>query len=312
MSDPGIVETADPETVFKALSDATRVDILLALWDTDDRSSSSSDSRARRNADDRTATFSALREAVGVADSGQFNYHLDKLRDRFVRKTDDGYELTLAGSQIVGAIHNGAYTMNGSIEPIDLDAPCPTCGADRRFTYEDETVRVECTECPIVATAGVPPGVFAGYDREQFPAVANRYFMTICQTVASGFCWYCDGQIETAVGPIAETLDAEALIEEFADRPIAQFTCRRCGAETSGDPGVAMQTHPLVAGFFFEHGIDVRERPFWEVGALGDAPTTFAEDDPALVDLTYVLDDASLRIRFDEDLQIVETERSEV
>jgi RNase P subunit RPR2 len=238
MSQPGIVETADPETVFKALSDATRVDILLALWDNDDR----------------TATFSALREAVGVADSGQFNYHLDKLCDRFVRKTDDGYELTLAGSQIVGAIHNGAYTMDGSIEPIDLDTPCPTCGADRRFTYEDETVRVECTECPIVATAGVSPGVFAGYDREQFPAVTNRYFMTIFQTITAGFCWSCDGQIETAVRTIGEAMDDQELSEEFAERPTVEFVCRRCGAETRGDPGVALQNHPEVAGFFSSTG----------------------------------------------------------
>jgi len=295
MSDVGIVEAADPETVFKALSDATRVDILLSLWD----------------ATDRTATFSELRDAVGVRDSGQFNYHLDKLRDRFVHKTDDGYTLTLAGKQIVGAIRTGAYTMTGSIEPIPLDDPCPTCGGDRIFRYEDETVRIECVDCPVVATTGIPPGVFAGYDREQFPAVANRYFVTIFQHVSNGFCWYCDGRSTPSVDRIADVLDDADIIDEFADRPTVEYTCERCGAGVRCDPGVAFQSHPAVIGFFYEHGIDVRDHPFWEVSALGDAPATFLDEDPVRARLAYALDDQTLTVRFDDDLTVLDTERSD-
>lgn len=50
------------------------------------------------------ASFSELRERVGVTDSGWFNHHLDKLTGRFVRETDAGYGLNAAGQEVVGAV----------------------------------------------------------------------------------------------------------------------------------------------------------------------------------------------------------------
>jgi len=121
MSEPEFVQKADPEEVFAALSDDTRVAILRALWD----------------ADEQVLSFSELREAVGIRDSGQFNYHLGKLVGQFVRETDDGYTLTRAGIQINGAIEAGAYTVEASLDPIDLDSPCPTCDSDRTLPAVD-------------------------------------------------------------------------------------------------------------------------------------------------------------------------------
>ena len=53
MDETRLVETADPEEAFAALSDGTRVEILRVLWDADD-----------------PLPFSELREAVGVWDLG--------------------------------------------------------------------------------------------------------------------------------------------------------------------------------------------------------------------------------------------------
>lgn len=91
-------------------------------------------------------SFSTLREHVGERDSGKFNYHLGKLVGRFVRKSDDGYELTLAGWQIIGAVLSGAYTASGTIDPIDLTVSCPACEGTVRLTYEDERVTVACLD----------------------------------------------------------------------------------------------------------------------------------------------------------------------
>ena len=66
-----MITTDETEEAFTALSDATRIGILRTLWD----------------AEDHEATFTELREAVGMRDSGQFNYHLDKLTGRFVTTT---------------------------------------------------------------------------------------------------------------------------------------------------------------------------------------------------------------------------------
>ncbi|ACV46481.1 conserved hypothetical protein [Halomicrobium mukohataei DSM 12286] len=294
MSEPGLVETADPETVFGALSDGTRVDILLALWD----------------ADGRSATFSDLREEVGMADSGQFNYHLDKLRDRFVRQTDDGYTLTLAGEQIVGAIQVGAYTMEGSIEPIPLAEPCRACGGERTLYYEDETVRIECGDCPSTSTSGVPPGVFADHERSEIPAVASRYFRTILAHVGEGFCWHCEGPITATVVPAAETRAArDDLPTTFEELPMARYDCGRCGSEITSDLGGALLNHPVVGGFFYEHGIDVRERPFWAFNAVGHEQSRFRERDPVRATMTYTAGDATLTLVVDETLDVVAVER---
>lgn len=117
MSEPEFVEQADPDEVFTALSDGNRVAILQALWD----------------AEGNRASFSEIREAVGMRDSGRFNYHLDGLVGRLVRRTDEGYELTQSGVHHNGSFEAGAYTTAASLEPITLEDPCSTCGGTRRF-----------------------------------------------------------------------------------------------------------------------------------------------------------------------------------
>ena len=125
------VEHQSPEAVFGLLGDDTRVAILRALGERPDR----------------PVAFGDLRERTGVRDSGQFNYHVGKLRGTFVRKTDDGYELTHAGRQIVGAMYAGTYTASATIDPITVEAACPLCANDIRITYADEVVAMACTGC---------------------------------------------------------------------------------------------------------------------------------------------------------------------
>lgn len=81
---------ADPEEVFSAVANETRFDILRTVWDL-----------TKTGSGDGSATFAAVRAETGVQDSGQFNYHLQELSPRFVRKTEEGYEATHAGSQLV-------------------------------------------------------------------------------------------------------------------------------------------------------------------------------------------------------------------
>ncbi|WP_436909628.1 DUF7347 domain-containing protein [Halosimplex marinum] len=81
-------ERDDPAAVtdtFALLSNEMRVRILAALAD----------------ADAEAVCFSDLRSRAGVTDSGQFNYHLERLRGELVAKTDDGYALTEAGERVV-------------------------------------------------------------------------------------------------------------------------------------------------------------------------------------------------------------------
>jgi hypothetical protein len=63
---------ADPERAFWLLSDETRINILEALW----------------AASNEPLSFTALRARVGNPNSGQFNYHLGKLKGHFVSNGD--------------------------------------------------------------------------------------------------------------------------------------------------------------------------------------------------------------------------------
>lgn len=296
MGEPRLVETADPEEAFTALSDATRVAIVRELW----------------NADADSVSFSELRSAVGVRDSGQFNYHLDELVDRFVRATDDGYELTLAGQHVVGAIHAGAFTMSGRMDPIDLPDSCPACGGDRTFRYEDEHVRIDCDSCDAGLNGGVPPGVFAGYDRGDAPAVTARYMRTLVQHVGNGFCWYCDGRARPTVYEVGEGEDLSAETAAlFEGLPMVRYDCERCGAEVTGDVGTSLLDHPAVVAFYYDHGRNVREHPFWDFTALNTDRARIVEHDPLRARVTYPVDDDALTLTVDEELAVLDTERSD-
>ncbi len=111
---PIIIITPDPNATLQtpvtaegacgALGNETRIQILSAL-----------------GAADGPLSFSALREAVGVADFGGFNYHLDTLEGAFVDKTVEGYALTHAGWRVVEAIFSGVLTEDPGIERIHVD-----------------------------------------------------------------------------------------------------------------------------------------------------------------------------------------------
>lgn len=123
-------ETLSPDEAFAVLGNETRVEILQALGESDDPMS-----------------FTALRDAVGLRQGGQFNYHLDKLVGHFVAKTDDRYELRQPGHRVIEAVLSGAVTHDPELEPTDVDFECLLCGAPIRVSYRSERVELYCTEC---------------------------------------------------------------------------------------------------------------------------------------------------------------------
>lgn len=298
MGEPEFVEQTDPETVFTALSDSSRIEILQALWEIDE-----------------TATFSELREAVGTRDSSRFNYHLDKLVGEFVTKTDAGYELTQAGKQINGAIEAGAYTVTATVEPIELATPCPVCGGSRTLSYADETVSVDCDSCATVAQFGVPPSVFADCDREAIPEIAGRYLRTTFRKITSGFCPFCDGPIEPTVRPISEVLDSHledagnGLAAQADDIPHVEYDCSRCGATPTGGLGLVCFDHPAVVHFYHDRGVDMESESIWNVIGCPPERQSIRTTDPLEAAITYTADGESITVVVDETLDVVAIEQ---
>jgi DNA-binding transcriptional ArsR family regulator len=287
------IEPEEPAETFGALSNATRIDILRALWDAD-----------------REATFSELREAVGMRDSGQFNYHLGELTDRFVTKTDDEYRLTIAGMQVVGSILAGAYRRRGTIEPISLDEPCPFCGGPRTFRYEDETVEIDCEDCGLGSHFGVPPGAFAGYERTAFPAVAERYIRSSLQDARDGFCPLCEGRTSPTVAPDLATTDDDADVPaQFEGVPSVRYECRRCEMVLSTELGTGLADHPAVVAFYHDHGVDVREASLAVFAEAGTNDARVRDRDPFRASVTYGVDGETLTLVVDGALDVCDVER---
>ena len=146
MADPEVIPDLEivglsPDEAFAILGNDTRLDILNALWE----------AGAHHEYDDiddtaRTISFSELQRAVDVRDNGQFNYHLSELVPAFVRHTDEGYRLSGAGKQVCRAIVaiSGKRTPGAS---SDLETPCPVCGGALTADYEDQWLRVTCSDC---------------------------------------------------------------------------------------------------------------------------------------------------------------------
>ncbi|MGA9402739.1 DUF7347 domain-containing protein, partial [Haladaptatus sp.] len=87
------IVTSEPEdeelrNAFQLLANETRLKILYVLW----------------NAPNWTATFTELKEAVGMRDSGGFQYHLNALDGTFLRKTEDGYTHLAGGIALYRAM----------------------------------------------------------------------------------------------------------------------------------------------------------------------------------------------------------------
>ncbi|MEF8884919.1 MAG: winged helix-turn-helix domain-containing protein [Haloarculaceae archaeon] len=290
------VREADPEAAFSALADETRLEIVRAL----------------RRTDGGSATFSELRDAVGMRDSGRFNYHLDKLADRFVAKTDGEYQLTQAGKQVHGAVTSGVYTSRGTIEPIELDGPCRVCGGDQTLQYDGEVARVECEACSAGWAASVPPVVLAGCDRDEVAGVVDRYFRTRFRQVVDGFCTYCSGRMAANVGPVGAMDVGQSSAEEtdrLTDRPVVQFDCPHCGATAGMDLSNALFfAHPAVVHFYYEHGVEVRDHALWD-GDLDAGDGAIENRDPFRASVTFRAGDAELAVAVDGTFDVVNVDR---
>ena len=78
---------------------------------------------------DGARTLFDLRKAVGIRDIGHVNYHLDRLRGTFVRRTEDGYLLTEAGEAI------GDLLAHQAVEDSSASVSClPLRSATRRLS----------------------------------------------------------------------------------------------------------------------------------------------------------------------------------
>lgn len=279
-----------PAAAFSALADTTRLEILREL----------------DSASSRCQSFSALHQSVGVDDSGQFNYHLSRLRPHFVEKTDSGYCLTGAGRQVVRAVAAGRFTADAHLDEFEHDSVCHVCDTHLRVAYRDERLRLRCPDCDEVMLHVRFPssGVRERSPAEVVDAFARFSYHRVSQA-RDGVCPDCSGPTD---GRVTDNLPPSI------DKPAAiVFECAVCrGSVVTSFGGVATYD-ARVRSFHHERGVDFDDGYYWELGqCLSGEFTDVRSTDPWRTTVRFPLADEVCVARFEgSDLVAVELERPE-
>ncbi|WP_254840026.1 winged helix-turn-helix domain-containing protein [Natronomonas marina] len=279
-------ECLQPAEAFSVIGNETRLAILEALWE----------------APERPVTFSELRGRVGMADSAQFNYHLQKLTGQFVQKSDDGYDFRSPGRAVIQAVLSGSLNRDPELGPFEVAGDCIDCDAGLEAFYEDERLRVVCPDCGRGhADWPFPPGGLEDRTPEEVAAAFNQRVRHLLCLSADGVCPDCNGRMETTVDYADSESDSTVDVTHW---------CRRCENESSTTVGISLLDDAEVVSFYRDHGVDLNAVPFWTLPwCVADDDTTVLDDDPWRLRVDVELDDERLEVVLDGELTVVDSER---
>jgi hypothetical protein len=274
---------------FDLVTDETRASILRVLA-----------SRQAANPLEPTLSFAELREQAGVEDSGNFNYHLDKLQPEYVRQTDEGYALTYAGTSLVGTLRAGVG-VDTTRGPDPLDATCSICDTELTAVYEGGLLSVTCENDHSFPEDGLPPNAVAGRDLEEAVALQTRRTQHHCELVRDGVCPACFDDVERE----------HRVLDEQQANHVVVATCDGCGMVSAAPVGMYLFREPVVVAFYHDHGIDVTETPFWALELTIAEPTVVSED-PLRLSLSVERDGERVTLTVDEHARLLDSERTPV
>lgn len=313
---PGEDAFRSSTAAFSVLGSETRLKILQTLGEADG-----------------PLSFTKLREAVGTADSGQFNYHLHKLEGSFVWKTNDGYILRQAGRRIIEAILSGTLTDGTTLDTTPTDTPCPFCGASIEVSYSQEWVAMYCTECvgaygeSVRRTASepaepprqgylgglpFPPAGLRGRDGSEVIQAARTWATTEIMAMAAGVCPRCSASVETTLDVCHDHNATGGLCEQCDNRRAVRMSmqCENCHHNIDGPFVLRLSTNTALLSFLTSHGVNpLPPTPgFYEV--VANYEEEFLSKDPLEMRFTFTIGDDSIRLIVDDDLVVIESTES--
>jgi len=311
-----------PEEVFELLGNEIRMGILRALW-------AAYDPLSTENA----LSFSELYEAVPVSDSGQFNYHLDKLRGRYVERTDGGYEFRPVGLKLVQSVIAGAG-QEGTFEPTDIAVDCRRCGGDTQLTYDGGRVYHVCTDCgghfeseeypegTLWGKSFSPAGV-AHRSPEELFATLTFLDWPMSARLTGNVCPRCSGVLEQSLAVCCdhEPGDERPCRNCGYSEPIrAHWVCAACKHHATGSVSGVVKNHPAVISFLHDHDVDfgypysTNEFDTVVENEKHNAEISYEQElistDPLRVGVTVEHDGEELALTLDSDLDVLAVDRS--
>jgi hypothetical protein len=164
---------------------------------------------------------------------------------------------------VTRSVRAGTYTDSVAGERVALDDACPYCGVESLVAAVDDNVtEIRCTDCDrSVLGLSFPPSGYADREADAVPEAIDTYHRHRIRGFADGVCPDCGGGVRAAV----KTVD-DAGVSETAERTQFAFDCGTCGAGVRCPVTLTVLDHPTVVAMFDDHGLDVADRPLWNVG----------------------------------------------
>jgi hypothetical protein len=308
----------DATDAFELLANETRLAVLLALWEAYDP-----------HGGENAVPFSTILDRVDYDDPGNLRYHLEKLEGLFVRQLAERgeYELRATGLELVKTIIAGAGVEDATLDPAEIDEPCPLCGASTTVGYRDGLVVRACTECegptPEVDLAdgflnavSFPPAGLADRTAEALRTASLVAARRQVRTLFDGICPDCTGRVDGWLECCPDH-DAEGTCDDCgrAFPAWARFECRVCKNHSVASPKALAMFHPAVVAFYEDHDISTRvrvddfaaaKRVF---GLVDDHGIDLCSADPRRVAVTAAADGDEVRVIFDETARAVDVRR---
>jgi len=279
-------DALEPADAFSLVGDETRLGILEALWRLEE-----------------PARFSEIHDYVGTDTSSRFNYHLGQLTGQFVRQTGDGYELRTAGRRVVQAVLAGSFTDDQDCD-LTIEDECVRCGETLSARYTDEMLTIRCPACGHGhGQYSFPPGGLNGRtDAEVLAAFDQRVRHLHC-LAKDGVCPACGGRVDTTIE------EGEPCCLGVQIR--ATHVCEQCDREVCSAIGLALLDQSPVVAFYDDHDVTLSEKPYWQLPwCVNDDGVTLVDEDPTVIEVAITEDDETLTVTLDDDLAIVDTDRT--
>jgi len=312
MSEDAAGDRLAPGDAFAVLGNENRMAILRALGESGG-----------------TLSFSTLYDRVDVADSSQFNYHLDRMVGHFVERTADGYRLAGAGRRVVEAVLSGAVTERPTMERTPVDEACPYCGAPVAIEWQEDGVGVFCSECAgrysreraacgaddagYLGRYPLPPAGVRGRDSEAVLGAAWTWANLEILALASGLCPRCSATVEWGA-TLCEDHDAGDGLCDACDGRYAlsaRVACTNCILETGGEPVVGLVAETELLALLTGEGLNpVNPASVHRMEAVhGDYEETVLSREPLRARYTFAVGDERVSLTVDGDLSVVERRR---
>lgn len=274
---------------FRLLGDPTRVTIIAELV-------------AAQRAGETPLSFAEVRHRVGVSDSGRFNYHLKQLQPRFVQTIDDGYAPRYAATLVDGLVTAPAVSSETVTLEGPVDRPCVLCDDPPMARFASDRLSLTCeTYDEQLLGMPVPPAVAADRSLAELVDFAEAYGGHQFELAAEGVCPHCWGGVETDLS--RGELEGEYPDDAYVAVQVG-FECMQCGHRFTMPLRNILQEHPAVAGFHFDHGIDLSQYGMLDGFGVLAVSAVECHDDRAM--LRFDCEGDRLEIEVDDTLEIIE------